>query len=800
MTDIKVSSELVEVLTSGDPAIKVSSELVEVVYSRYVGVPPLHQAILSLSPELYWPMDEPSGITIVDYGSTGADGTYQRPAAVSRNQAQLMPGASAASTQFPGATGDDWFNVPGTTAAGWTSGWTLSVVAKLSSAASGGMIVSSFWDNTGIGGLPISAGVGVIESVPGSSADVDDLTVSFYNGAWRGGKVSASMMDDVAHHIVYTWSGSQFKIWVDGSLAGTVTPSTSMTACHNSTLRIGRRWDATPSLPQYVLKGDVSDLAMWGHKLTDTEIGDLYSAASSMPTSGVEVEGVTASLDFTAIPPTLDISVANVTIDAETAWLNFLGSEDLEVAITVSGIVHAETAWLAFLGNDGITVLSSADSVDFEAASASMGFAGDEGIVVSTSSAGPVVVEAVAAELAISAYGSFYVGTKSIIEVSFDADIEFFTDDIETLDQQTSQSSSRITGYILTTGRYELQLPPLSAAQVPELLLRAVPQRVVVMGAQYEGAGPNTTAIINGTPIGLPTHWIRPESDMTVTGSTYDPASVPFGDDSEDPDGSGGGADWRWLASDLALPTDRDGYNLSTWPEHNGGPSWKSSGVYRPNVRKRRFPNKKGKGYVVWDKSVYFDYTKVNHMWINLGDGGSGNPLTIVMLGIIHSYPSARYGHYLMDAGKPSPVRDVNEDWSIGDGNLGYRNAMLFQRTSALIGSHTLSDLTYGKHVRSGHNFRTAPRMFFGSFAGSKSHVGSMDPKNTYFETGPTNNHSPRYLVMGRRQGNISDNLSSHMSMVEIRMFKRNLTKKQLKRQYKQMAARYKISQMRNSR
>ncbi len=234
------------------------------------------------------------------------------------------------------------------------------------------------------------------------------------------------------------------------------------------------------------------------------------------------------------------------------------------------------------------------------------------------------------------------------------------------------------------------------------------------------------------------------------------------------------------------------------WPEHSGGPKWRSAGAYRPNVRKRRFRQRQGKGYVTWDKSVYFDYDDINHMWIDLGSA-LPQPYSVIMMGMIHSYPSATYGHYLLDAGKASPQKDVNKDWSIPDGNLSYRSAMLFQQSSALIGTHTLNDLTYGKHVRVKHNYRPVPRMFYGVFDGAHSHVGSFDPKNSYYASGPTNNHAVRYLVMGRRQEHLSDNLSSHMSIVEIRIFDDALTRNQLRKQYRQLAGKYKLNQMRNS-
>ena len=309
---------------------------------------------------------------------------------------------------------------------------------------------------------------------------------------------------------------------------------------------------------------------------------------------------------------------------------------------------------------------------------------------------------------------------------------------------------------------------------------RFVPIKTVTMG---------DTAIIDGKPVGSPTYWMQQDSSMTLAeGIDSIAVADPATSQANTPT-------FIWLADDLTAPTDADGYNLSTWPEHNGGPSWYSTGAYRPNVRKRRFRSTKKGQYVTWDKSVYFEHNSVNHMWIDLGSGVGSQPYTVIIVGLIHSYPSATYGHYLLDAGKPTPTLNVKKDHTIKD-KLAYRSAMLFQQSSGLMGTHTKSDLTYGKHVRVKHNYRRFPRMFFGVFNGTKSRLGAFDKRFKFFKSGKVDNKTARYLVMGRRTNKVSDNLSAHMTVVEVQYFNRALSKAELKAQYRHIAGKYKFNKI----
>lgn len=259
---------------------------------------------------------------------------------------------------------------------------------------------------------------------------------------------------------------------------------------------------------------------------------------------------------------------------------------------------------------------------------------------------------------------------------------------------------------------------------------------------------------------------------------------------------------YSWDAGDLSNPPTNHGhYNLSTWREHTNltgtitKPVWESSGVWRPSVQDKVVYGS-GNEYHTWDQCVHFDASGVEHMWIDMNSSITG-PYTWVIAGMINYYPFKRYGHYLMDSGwasgAPPAYADPDEDTQIH--KVGHRSLMLFQGSSALLGVHGKSDITYGKHIRSRHDELPRPRVFFGVFDDSgpnKSFVGAFDQWHRYGKWGTiTSGITQRHFVLGRRAGWISDNLASHMTIFEIRYFNKALSAREIKAQYKHLAQKW---------
>jgi hypothetical protein len=168
-------------------------------------------------------------------------------------------------------------------------------------------------------------------------------------------------------------------------------------------------------------------------------------------------------------------------------------------------------------------------------------------------------------------------------------------------------------------------------------------------------------------------------------------------------------------------------------------------------------------------RSVVFNNSNVDHMWMEI-PGGWAQPFTVVMAGIIHSYPTAKFGHYLLDAGGELPVYKLaatqGKDY-FPEENKTPRNGMLFMKRSAKMGCDDYFDS--GPRIRIKHTEKARPRTFYGVFNGSNSIFGFKDNKTKGRGTGTVSNYGAhRYFVTGRRTNRISDNRASHMSLWEI--------------------------------
>lgn len=230
-----------------------------------------------------------------------------------------------------------------------------------------------------------------------------------------------------------------------------------------------------------------------------------------------------------------------------------------------------------------------------------------------------------------------------------------------------------------------------------------------------------------------------------------------------------------------------------TWGEWSGArPAWASNSFYAPTVNTRSVYSSAGT-LALQDKAVVFNYKQVEHMWIDLGLNITGG-FTWILCGIILSYPTARYGHYLIDHGH-NPGRNL---YTYGfnskvSGEGGHRSAMLFQRHSALVGT-TYPTIQDGPYARSQHNYTPQPRMFYGIFNGASSYSGVRGRNYSRSGKGKVLSATHRNFVTGRRNGYTSTDLASHMAVFEIHFFKRALGTKDLDDQYNALSARFDFS------
>jgi hypothetical protein len=329
-------------------------------------------------------------------------------------------------------------------------------------------------------------------------------------------------------------------------------------------------------------------------------------------------------------------------------------------------------------------------------------------------------------------------------------------------------------------------------------------------GSWYYQLGRNTTTItyinpmigtyvtmpdyinMNGVPH-TPTYWDKSHDTGAFQYSIEPIPTVPSVPNSEG-GGTGNNTVWRWKVEDLTDPGTGQ-YALNSWPAHNGvGPTWYSKEFYRPQVKGTvKFNIKKNKTRK--QRSVTFNYNQVDHMYMTCS--AISQPFTVVLVGIIHSYPTAKYGHYLLDSGAEPAIYDANKTGTdfFPDEGTNPRNVLLFQKSRARIAVNQQpnADLKLcDKNIKSKHTEKPRPRFFYGVFNGSSSRIGTMDTKYKYDQTGTLSNYGgSTNFSIGRRVNRISDNRASHMSLWDITFFHRALSKDELTNYYQEMASTY---------
>ena len=345
-------------------------------------------------------------------------------------------------------------------------------------------------------------------------------------------------------------------------------------------------------------------------------------------------------------------------------------------------------------------------------------------------------------------------------------------------------------GGIAVGGHVSLSVTP--PVMLPSLLVRPALIINVVMP---------DVPVINGYPEqGLV--WARPAPVMSVNeGPDHtryladpDPNKIPPGKTSPTGWGDLTVPTYQWSANDLATPAWASEYKLSTWPEHSGGPAWKSGGNFRPQVRGINTFSPRNVAHT-YSQAVIFEPTFAQHMWVDLGP--HSQPYTWIFVGIINSYPTRTYGHYILDAG----VRPHNLHWDARDqihtnADPYNRTLMLFQLHSAILfGDHIVNN---GPYARAQHNYVPRPRMLYGVFNGSHSKVGWRDPAQHRVGGGKASAHTSRYFVTGRRNAYFDSGLASHITLFEIRFFASALSSAMLDKHYKQIAGSWKFNLYKN--
>lgn len=294
---------------------------------------------------------------------------------------------------------------------------------------------------------------------------------------------------------------------------------------------------------------------------------------------------------------------------------------------------------------------------------------------------------------------------------------------------------------------------------------------------------PNVTVAMNEPVIakGLPDdkYLFVPGGSGLETSDTY------FGDSEDEDD------DYVWRVRDLASPGDTQ-IPITEWPEANGGPSWESSGDYRPRISKRVNRSvSEPKTEKVQAKSLRFGRFPHEHMWLDLGEA---YPTITVMIAMF--FDGFRRDHYVLDAGRETPsFSDTDEagkykGHQFGD-DLDYRATMFYTDERGIVSTTDSPYIRAGKHIGVRNISSHRPRVLYSVFDGNNSRQGWISNKTHVHKTGSLEPANIRRLVLGRRQNRVGKNYSSHMTVYEVRIYTRALTMKQIKKKSAVMHGRY---------
>jgi PKD repeat protein len=249
------------------------------------------------TPVAYWPLDEDAGSTAADVTGNGNDGTVQSATqgATGALESTAYGFDDASNDHVTGATDVTALSETGSLAV-WirttqTGDDTNGQAPGITGVEDSGTQDDVFW-----GWLDSSGHVGIRKG----DADGSSSTTAVNDGTW--------------HHVVLTrdHSSGETKVYVDGTLEDQNTAGSDTGTVGTSFSSIGRIED-TGGSPVY-FDGRIEELQVYDQVLTDSEVNDLYGAASS----GSLTTG-TKTLDEAVDPSTLSLDGVSATVPAGTS-------------------------------------------------------------------------------------------------------------------------------------------------------------------------------------------------------------------------------------------------------------------------------------------------------------------------------------------------------------------------------------------------------------------------------------------------------------------------------------------------
>ena len=226
--------------------------------------------VMSHSPLGYWRLGEASGTTAADSSGNGRNGTYT--GTYTLNRPSLIPSDTSNGALGCGA-GTGYVNVQAGTAIPM-SGKTLVFAIKMTSLAT-----FSYLGHVGNYVSPDARGVAPYINTDGT------IAIEFYDGDFRYISFPGfAATVGTAYRIALRFDTAQsVSLFVNGAMISTQTTTYNLNAEPGTKVRIGAANNiANPSPSQGVLKGDIDEFAILPSLLTDEQIYELETIASSI--------------------------------------------------------------------------------------------------------------------------------------------------------------------------------------------------------------------------------------------------------------------------------------------------------------------------------------------------------------------------------------------------------------------------------------------------------------------------------------------------------------------------------------
>lgn len=149
----------------------------------------------------------------------------------------------------------------------------------------------------------------------------------WYNGQWRTiSDTSTPLNDDLWHHYVGTFDGTQVRLYIDGSLVAGPTTLGGTQPGGNENLYIGRRWDSAN-----YWTGWLDEIAIYSSALSSTQVGNHYAAMNLSTTIGTRVTQTVVEAVVASANPRIRAtqSIVEVVTDLDIAgWGDLIWEPD----------------------------------------------------------------------------------------------------------------------------------------------------------------------------------------------------------------------------------------------------------------------------------------------------------------------------------------------------------------------------------------------------------------------------------------------------------------------------------------